>query len=99
MGRMAAMMLPLRLRTVPVKKGRTEPLTKYVMMSSLKWCTKDSDGVTILHESMPELCRIHSEVEGMLTLCLQPGLSPQGGGDYIDPGIGRQTLVQIFIDM
>ena len=52
---MAALLLPLRLARVPVKKGKTQPLASWLILNALKWGTQDAKAVDTLHEQSKAL--------------------------------------------
>jgi hypothetical protein len=67
------LLLPLRLLTVQQqkkgggkKKGAIVSVASHILLESLKLMKKDSDQVAVLHQSLPELCRIYAAVQGML---------------------------------
>jgi len=54
---MAALLLPLREVQVPIRgKGKkTEPLSSYVLMSGIKWRSKDAQAVQYCHQQAATL--------------------------------------------
>jgi len=54
---LACLLLPLRLCTVPDKKGR-QPLAAHLVAHEIKWKAKDAEHTARLHQQAPELLRI-----------------------------------------
>lgn len=72
---LSAMLLPLRLLTVALKKkggGKKKggvSVASHIVLESLKLSKKDSDQVLLLHQSLPELCRVHTAAKGVRLRC------------------------------
>lgn len=60
-----ALLLPLRCVQVPLKKGKTQPLTKHIIRESLKWRAKDADQASQLHEGMVTMRSIYQNIQGL----------------------------------
>ena len=63
---LAALLLPLRDITVPLKKGKTEPAASHVIGKSLKWPNAVVNAVTLMHTELPSLAHIADRVQGVL---------------------------------
>ena len=46
---MAALLLPLRAATAPLKGAKTQPLTSHLLLHGIKWRTSDADCIDVVH--------------------------------------------------
>ena len=71
MGCLAALLLPLRELTVPLKKGRTEPLATHITGKSLKRSNDVVNAVALLHAELPTLAHLYTQVKGAASVRLE----------------------------
>ena len=64
-GCLAALLVPLRDLTVPLKKGKTEPLASYITGKSLKRGNDITNSVALLHAELPTLAHLYEQVQGV----------------------------------
>ena len=77
MASITALLLPLRDVTVPLKKGRTEPLSSHIINNSLKWKKSDSASTATVHAELPALAELHAAVAGALLYHQNEDWSPK----------------------
>ena len=70
---LAALLLPLRLARVPLKKGKTQPLASSLILNALKWGNQDAKAVEALHEHSQALLEAYPLVQACGFL-LRPAL-------------------------
>lgn len=60
---LSALLLPLRKLQYKFK-NKQAPATGFIIRESIKWRTKDVDGVALLHAQVAELAAVHRELAG-----------------------------------
>jgi hypothetical protein len=60
---LSALLLPLR-KLQHKFKNKQAPATGFIIRESIKWRTKDVDGVALLHAQVGELAAVHRELAG-----------------------------------
>lgn len=60
---LSALLLPLRKLRYKVK-NKQAPATGFIIRESIKWRTRDVDGVELLHAQVQELAAVHKELAG-----------------------------------
>jgi hypothetical protein len=60
---LSALLLPLRKLQYKFK-NKQAPATGFIIRDSIKWRTKDVDGVALLHAQVAELAAVHRELAG-----------------------------------
>lgn len=63
---LAACLFPLR-RATYTKGNKAFPITSYIIRDSLKWRTKEVDGVAVLHDVVDELAKVHARLSTGMT--------------------------------
>lgn len=60
---LSALLLPLRKLSLQAKNKQL-PATGHIIRESIKWRTKDVDGVALMHAQVQELSAVHRELAG-----------------------------------
>ena len=60
---MAALLLPLRNKTVPLKGKRSQPLTSYLILQSIKWRTVDAECIQHTHTEASSLLSAFEQLQ------------------------------------
>eukprot|EP00890_Picochlorum_soloecismus_P001086 jgi/Picsp_1/1979/NSC_05445-R1_polynucleotide adenylyltransferase-like protein len=59
---LGALLLPLRCALVPNSKNRLQTMSSHIVRDSLKWKTKDADGIDVLHSAGPDLLHVYQSL-------------------------------------
>lgn len=59
---LAALLLPLRVLSYPVKANKQQPASAHIIRESLKWRTKEVEGVALLHAQVTNLAEAYSAI-------------------------------------
>ena len=60
---MAALLLPLRAATAPLKGAKTQPLTSHLLLHGIKWRTSDADCIDVVHREAGTLLEAFHQLQ------------------------------------
>ena len=60
---MAALLLPLQRKTAPAKASKTQPLTSYLILQSIKWRTVDAECIQQTHTEGAALLSAYRQLQ------------------------------------
>ena len=81
---LGALLLPLRCALVPNSKNKLQTMSSHIVRDSLKWKTKDADGIDVLHAAGPDLLHVYQSL-----ISLGDPLTPNDTNASVRVKLGR----------